>query len=848
MAALVQTLPSQTGTITMLQTRPSSSSATYSAQQVQQQQQMTRGNQTSRNASNNNIMNGNYRGQGSPSTIAPYGFTNTQNPGQGGNPSRQGVPSPHLRIENRTSSAPAVSLAHQLSDSESSNNRSRYASSNSSSISSLSAGSPSNAYNTSKDDSTISNSQRPRDRLVRPLSVSDLVIPSFHISDSPASKSSPDRYRRAHRRAETAAAAPMSQSIQQAHSVQPSGSGMATVSHLMGNSGYGNSSPTLNLPQSQNMNTGNYRRSPLSSTDDMPLYRHSSDQAVRYRRRSLGGFATDAFVAPVNDFRQPNSSNNKLQSKENESSNTAVVSRPVAQHGRDGSSESMSSARSGSRPSSAKRDSSVPNVVLHPAGQSVPQPMPTSKQDPKSTSVSHGPPEPQKRVVNPSPLSHPVTASPPTPKAKTPQQVQSQNHPAPKVASVSPAVQQLAAVSKKDEKKKSRLRRAFSFGSASELRRASAQNSHEHHIAERTKLRKNQEPEMDEEDAEQAAIARKQEAAGLGESIYSGQGHFFSGSTDNLSISSTASSASVMLRKMGKGMKKGTRSIVGLFRPKSIVGVPAADKAVPQPSLAQVSIVNVEAEREKVNVNDDPHSQIGGGTGFPKLERNSLDAAGSANIDTPSMTSSVSASDSTRRSIVGGERERAEVLAAVRKGILKRMPVHPICIIDREANHGQGTGTGNGTDSGNSSPVSRPLELKTLDLNLPNIPHVNDTPNSSAPSTPSDDRPPRSGHRRTDSVAIEGDDYFLSVARLGNDERRSSTPGTPHSGMAKNISFSPRIQFHDTWPSGEYDRRGDIAACNRLTPLLAQQIREEINALKMEMEVHEQSKIYTHFF
>jgi hypothetical protein len=39
--------------------------------------------------------------------------------------------------------------------------------------------------------------------------------------------------------------------------------------------------------------------------------------------------------------------------------------------------------------------------------------------------------------------------------------------------------------------------------------------------------------------------------------------------------------------------------------------------------------------------------------------------------------------------------------------------------------------------------------------------------------------------------------------------------------------------FYDTWPSGEYDRRGEIATCNRLTPMLAQQIKEELNTFKM---------------
>ena len=235
----------------------------------------------------------------------------------------------------------------------------------------------------------------------------------------------------------------------------------------------------------------------------------------------------------------------------------------------------------------------------------------------------------------------------------------------------SPAAQHLAALNKKDGKKEgksSRLRRAFSFGSAAELRKASAENNANNASHERAKLRKDR--YQDEQEAQQAAEIQKQEAAGLGEGIYSGQGNFFTGSTDNLSISSTASSASVMIRKMGKGVKKGSRSLVGLFRPKSVVGVPAADSAVPEPSVAQVSMVTVEAEREKVNVNANPHDQAGGGTGFPKLERNSMDAASI----TPELAPAFSERDSPRgrRSIVGGEEERAKVLAAVKKGILKR--------------------------------------------------------------------------------------------------------------------------------------------------------------------------------
>jgi hypothetical protein len=226
----------------------------------------------------------------------------------------------------------------------------------------------------------------------------------------------------------------------------------------------------------------------------------------------------------------------------------------------------------------------------------------------------------------------------------------------------SAAVQQLNAVNDKDKGMKSRLRRAFSFGSAAELRRASAENNIS---AERAKLRKDR--YQSEEDAEQAAIIAKQEAAGIGAGIYSGQGGM--GSTDNLSVASAASSASIMLRKMGHGMKKGSRSIKGLFRPKSVIGVPAADGPITRPSVGEVSLVTVEAERQKVNVNADPHEQARGGTGYPKLERNSIDAGRSAEFVNPGNLSNDTMS---RKSIVGNDRERAEVLSNIKKGILKR--------------------------------------------------------------------------------------------------------------------------------------------------------------------------------
>ena len=362
-----------------------------------------------------------------------------------------------------------------------------------------------------------------------------------------------------------------------------------------------------------------------------------------------------------------------------------VVERPTSFHGRSGSNESSISGRSVPKSSGAKRFE-LPSPALTTAQEATP----IAKNEAKVVTIPpRGSSEANKRLASSSPLSKPVATSPEVPPAEHSSPTAEPLKPAaPIVAQInttptgipqSAAAQHLAALNKKDGKKEgksSRLRRAFSFGSAAELRKASAENSAAAASNERAKLRKDR--YADEQEAQQAAEIQKQEAAGLGEGIYSGQGHFFTGSTDNLSISSTASSASVMIRKMGKGMKKGSRSLVGLFRPKSVVGVPAADSAVPEVSMAQVSMVTVEAEREKVNVNANPHDQAGGGTGFPKLERNSMDAVHVASEPKASFGdrpgSSRPDSSRGRRSIVGGEEERAKVLAAVKKGILKRKP------------------------------------------------------------------------------------------------------------------------------------------------------------------------------
>lgn len=817
MAALVSSFPSQSSTM-LSQSRPSSSSGILQPSSQAQLQP-----QYSPNSSHGFGMTSSpYR-----TPLAPYAFTSTPALNTSNNLQR-----PQAAV--RTSSAPNAPASQQ------DGKRSRYPapasiateSSSSSSDSSMGA-----LPGITKDDPASISTADTTARTGRPTSTIDTPAPKLAIPNVSPVKSSPDRYRRpAARRADASGSAASGQSStpvcgHTASASEPKLQGYQQVSQN---------------PSFQDHVKPNGQK--IGSVDDMVLNKHTKEDlaAKRYRRRSVhtiepgdydnlpANLSNQAFQqGPAPGAGIENSHQHPLRSFPTNNL------RSGSSHGRTGSTESLISSRSNhSRSNSGtKREgsgSTAPNV---PTAAAAAEPS-SSKADPAR--LVNIPPrsssDAAKRIVTPSPLSKPMTMSPDLlvskdsfasavnaalqPPAKP---GNAQVATSGKANTTSPAAQHLAALGGKDGKKSksSRLRRAFTFGSAAELRRSSVENSyHAGEATDRSKLRK--ERFENAQDAEQARIAQQQEAGGIGENIYSGQGNFFTGSTDNLSISSTASSASIMIRKMGKSMKKSTRSLTGLFRPKSVIGVPAADSAI-STSEAQVALVNVEAEREKVNVNASPHGQVGGGTGFPKLERNSIDAAIAAAPATPHVHGRVGSSSTdtinSRKSIVGGERERAEALNAVKKGILKR------------------TGTGSG--SGNSSPVVRPSDNKVSNYTLPPIPHVNDTPNSSAPSTPKDDQ-----QRRNDSVNLSDEDYFMAAVRFRGDLR--STPGTPQG--KRNVTFNLQLNNHDTWPSGEYDRRGEIATCNRLTPMLAQQIKEELNTFKMEMEVHDSSKIYTHFF
>jgi len=323
MAALVQSFPQHSSTVTMLQTRPSSASGTYQSASQGQHLQASRPSQMSRNIYNATIggmATSSYRGHTSLAPVAPYAFTSTPGLNNGGNPLRQNPTTPHLRQENRTSSAP-LTPSNNTPNQGPGANRQRYpACASIPTASSHSSSNPTTAsqQTPSKDESSLSTTARsgdasPRHASTINLSTTTPLLPPLTLA-SPA-KSSPDRYRRTQRRGE--GHTPLS-SIQQpglhGGSAFPSGSGMASVGHLYQHPTQSTSSPSLSTYQS-------YRRSPsplgttstglsfvgqggVVSVDDSTFYRQpTSEQAKRSHRRSVGSFDAGNNASVAEDIR-----------------------------------------------------------------------------------------------------------------------------------------------------------------------------------------------------------------------------------------------------------------------------------------------------------------------------------------------------------------------------------------------------------------------------------------------------------------------------------------------------------------------------------------------------------------
>lgn len=340
----------------MLQTRPASSDAFQSGSQGQQHQ---RGSQMPRNMYNTSLggmATTNYRGHTSLASVpvAPYAFSGTPVLPGSSNPLRQHPTVPHLRQENRTTSAPAIPVNQQSSNTLSNLGRYRPHDPSTSTTSSHPG--------QSKDDSAIL-SQAHKQFSPRPLSSIELNAPCLSPNPSmtlPA-KTSPDRYRRNHRRAETTGLPSTNVSFPSG-SALPSGSGMATVGHLYSNSAHSSSSPSLSTYST-------YRRahSPSnhnqSAVDDTTISKQGpTELAKRYRRRSISSMDVGDYKVEAVDVSSQSPGQTTTYaamlagppSQERKESRPLALQRPSSSHGRKDSAESSISGRSSSRPSSVR--------------------------------------------------------------------------------------------------------------------------------------------------------------------------------------------------------------------------------------------------------------------------------------------------------------------------------------------------------------------------------------------------------------------------------------------------------------------------------------------------------------
>ncbi|KAF8150410.1 hypothetical protein K438DRAFT_1779039 [Mycena galopus ATCC 62051] len=77
----------------------------------------------------------------------------------------------------------------------------------------------------------------------------------------------------------------------------------------------------------------------------------------------------------------------------------------------------------------------------------------------------------------------------------------------------------------------------------------------------------------------------------------------------------------------------------------------------------------------------------------------------------------------------------------------------------------------------------------------------------------------------------------------------AAVPRAATAPVRKHLAFASNLSVYDTFSASMYDRRSEPATWSRLTPALAQRIKEELNSYKMEeMEVHAASRIHTQFF
>lgn len=323
------------------------------------------------NSSVGSMAAGSYRGHTPLSSSASYAFNSPLIVPTGANPLRQHPTMP--RYDTRTASAPVAPFTNPITTPNTSTTpQNRLSSVSAFNVSSAFSSQPSGSV----DDTAVPAASASLAH--RPLSAIDPNSPAL-IQSANTAKPAPDRYKRNHRRAETAGL-PTGTPQSQGGSALPSGSGMATVGHLYSGGYQTTSTPTLTSypsyhgsasPSRQGNESTSSSQPKVSSVDDMVVSRPgSSEQAKRYRRRSISSLDAKEYQSfnaepPTSQGPQPKtyaatlaSPAPQAQTQYRQPQNFAPIQRPGSAHGRNGSNESSNSGRSSSRPSSVSSSAS----------------------------------------------------------------------------------------------------------------------------------------------------------------------------------------------------------------------------------------------------------------------------------------------------------------------------------------------------------------------------------------------------------------------------------------------------------------------------------------------------------
>ncbi|THH27947.1 hypothetical protein EUX98_g6244 [Antrodiella citrinella] len=140
-----------------------------------------------------------------------------------------------------------------------------------------------------------------------------------------------------------------------------------------------------------------------------------------------------------------------------------------------------------------------------------------------------------------------------------------------------------------------------------------------------------------------------------------------------------------------------------------------------------------------------------------------------------------------------------------------------------------------------STPFLPPLsfeETKTISLDSPK---EMDHPSLHSSSSVQGDNSSMFNHPNASEPTLSTM-HVPSASALSQAHRSATAP-------TKRLAFATNLSVYDTFPATVYDRRSEPATWSRLTPVLAQRIKEELNSYKMEeMEVHALSRVHTQFF